>query len=44
MRLSRTVFLYSKSLRGHVTVATPLSGTICRLKAGTCYDQDAHQI
>jgi len=29
---------------GHVTVTTPLSGTVCRPKAGTCYDQHAHQI
>jgi len=29
---------------GHVTLTTPLSGTICHRQAGTCYDKPTHQI
>jgi len=27
-----------------MTETTPLSGTVCRPQAGTCYDQHAHHI
>ena len=33
-----------KEPRLATNVTTPLSGTICRPYAGTCYDQYAHQI
>jgi len=31
--------LIFQKLKGHVTVTTPLSGTVCRMWAGTCYVQ-----
>jgi len=48
MRLSyrfRDIIAYFPKIKdSHVTVTTPLSGTICRRKAWICYDQHAHQI
>ena len=38
------IVAFPKKIRGHMTATTPLSGKICRPKAGTCYDQHACQI
>ena len=43
--LSRCIrpIAYFPKVRGQLTVTTrPLSGTICRPYAGTCYDHNAH--
>jgi len=41
---SRDMVVSHQNLNGSRDLTTPLSGMICRPRAGTCYDQPAYQI